>query len=122
MSDAQRRRLQRNKANGRNAETFVVDFLIGDDGEYFPNAERRRLAGVNDKGDISGVPAWTLEVKSGALHIREWLREAAREAENAGTINHAVIWKPPGLGASSASEFVFMVPLWLGRRVMKEYQ
>lgn len=110
----------RNKAKGTAAETAVVNYLKQP--HLFPLVERRALSGALDKGDIAGVPNWTLEVKSGALHVRRWMREADVEANNAGTINRAVIWKPPGIGHANAGEFIFMTPLWLGATLMKEEQ
>ena len=50
------------KATGRTAENQFVEFLR----TRFPMAERRRLNGVLDRGDVSGVPRTVIEVKSGA--------------------------------------------------------
>jgi len=50
------------KAKGRNAENQFVKFLSA----WWPSVERRRLAGVHDRGDIAGVPDTVIEVKSGA--------------------------------------------------------
>ena len=50
--------MSRNKQKGTSFETLVADFLT-DNG--FPYAERRALAGVNDKGDITGTPGLVWE-------------------------------------------------------------
>lgn len=67
------------KAKGRRAENLFVEFLR----EFWPNVERRRLAGVLDRGDIAGVPDTVIEVKSGArLDLPGWLRELHAEMLN----------------------------------------
>jgi Holliday junction resolvase len=53
----------------------------------WPEADRRYGAGnVNDKGDIIGVPGFTIEAKNHKTHdFSGWLREAEVERVNAGT-------------------------------------
>lgn len=74
------------KAKGRETENKFVDWLhaFGVKG-----AERRRLNGVLDKGDIAGWFAVDgertvcVEVKSGAsLSIPQWIRELRAEIKN----------------------------------------
>ena|ERR1700694_375669 len=58
---------------GRRGENQVVHLLrvVG-----FTNAERRRLRGINDACDVSGVPLTLVEVKwQKVLRIPQWLRE-----------------------------------------------
>lgn len=89
------------KAKGRLMENAVVDFLnaaLGTD-----TIERRRLNGVNDRGDVSGVRfndrRIVLEVKNTAtLSVAEHLREAHTEARNDGALLGAVVQKRRGLG------------------------
>lgn len=88
------------KAKGVETENFFVEFLkkIG-----IVNAERRRLNGALDKGDISG---WVrqdgsknvcVEVKSGAvLSIPEWIKEYKAETVNAGADVGFVAVRPKG--------------------------
>ena len=68
------------KAKGREAESFVVDYLRS---RGF-NAERRRLTGDEDRGDVGGIRKLVIEVKSHkALNLPGWLDELTIEVENA---------------------------------------
>lgn len=88
--------MSRARAKGTAAETAVADYLQS----YGIPAERRALAGANDKGDISGIPGWCLEVKAvAATSYGAWLAEAERERRNAGAEWAAVIHKPRGTAA-----------------------
>lgn len=81
------------KAKGRNAENQFVAFLK----ERWPLAERRRLTGQHDRGDVSGVPRTVIEVKSGAkLDLPGWLRELETEMQNDGAKYGCVAIKPRG--------------------------
>ena len=81
------------KAKGRRAENLFVEFLT----EFWPNVERRRLAGVADRGDIAGVPDTVIEVKSGArMDLPGWLRELEVEMANDGARFGCVAVKPRG--------------------------
>lgn len=81
------------KAKGRNAENQFVAFLK----ERWPLAERRRLTGQHDRGDVSGVPRTVIEVKSGAkLDLPGWLRELETEMQNDGAEYGCVAIKPRG--------------------------
>lgn len=51
---------RQSKAKGREAERAVVAYLIG---QGWPYAERRRLAGSSDRGDIAGIAGCCIEVK-----------------------------------------------------------
>ncbi|MFF9898476.1 hypothetical protein [Streptomyces longispororuber] len=81
--------MSRSKAKGTAAETAVVRFLraVG-----FTQAERRTLSGVQDRGDIAGLPGVVIEVKNCARdQLPAWLAEAERERDN----DHAslgVVW------------------------------
>lgn len=48
------------KARGTAAETAVVRYLR----RWWPNVERRALAGNADKGDLTGIPGVTILVRS----------------------------------------------------------
>jgi len=68
------------KAKGREAETLVVEYLRA---RGF-NAERRRLSGDADLGDVGGIRKLIIEVKSHKqLNLPAWLDELAIEVENA---------------------------------------
>jgi hypothetical protein len=81
------------KAKGRNAENQMVQFLS----RWWPSVERRRLAGVADRGDIAGIPRTVIEVKSGArMDLPGWLRELEVEMANDGAEYGCVAIKPRG--------------------------
>lgn len=68
------------KRKGQQTEQMWVDYLR-DSG--WPYAERRRLTGKHDRGDIAGCPGVTVEVKSGAkISLGEWMAELEREMAN----------------------------------------
>lgn len=72
--------MSRSKAKGTAAETAVVRFLRE---AGFVQAERRTLSGVQDRGDIAGVPGVVIEVKNCARQeLPAWVGEAEREREN----------------------------------------
>ena len=80
--------MTRSRATAREAgtrwETEIVRALV-DAG--WPNAERRRLAGSEDKGDISGVIGVCIEAKNtNRLDLAGAMKEARREGFNAGAV------------------------------------
>jgi hypothetical protein len=82
------------KAKGRNAENLFVEFLRS----RWPMAERRRLNGSYDRGDVSGVPRTVIEVKSGAkIDLPGWMRELEVEIANDGAEFGCVAIKPRGV-------------------------
>ncbi len=88
------------KRKGAETEIKYVEFLKKNG---IPNAERRHLNGVYDKGDIAGWNApdgsWNVvvEVKSGAsLKIPEWLKELEAEVRNAQAATGHVVVRPKG--------------------------
>ena len=84
------------KRKGTEAERKVVEYLQA---QGFTGAERRALAGANDKGDIAGIPDWVIEVKNHAtLDLAGWLNELMRERDNAGAYYGAVVAKRRGHG------------------------
>ena len=82
------------KQRGTAAETAVVNYLHANG---FPHVERRALAGVNDRGDISGIPGVVLEVKNcKRIELAGWADELDAEMRNAGAYLGAVIAKRKG--------------------------
>lgn len=80
--------MSKSKRKGTAGETAVVTALQE---EGYPHVERRALAGVNDKGDVAGLPV-VVEVKNHkAMALAEWVDEANVEAENAG-VEVGVVW------------------------------
>ena len=74
------------KSKGRETENRFVDYARTTWG--LAGVERRRLAGINDMGDIAGWPGVCVEIKSGAkVTISTWLAELATETAN----SHATI-------------------------------
>ncbi|MFF3643425.1 hypothetical protein [Streptomyces sp. NPDC002564] len=72
--------MSRSKAKGTAAETAVVRFLRE---AGFVQAERRTLGGVQDRGDIAGIPGVVIEVKNCARdQLPAWVAEAERERDN----------------------------------------
>lgn len=55
--------------------------------------ERRVMGGTKDRGDLAGIPDWTIEAKnlSANLTLGQAMNEAAKEAANAGTRFFAAI-------------------------------
>lgn len=83
------------KRKGTAAETAVVNYLRKS--PSFSRAERRALAGVNDKGDIAGIEKVVLEVKNTkALALAEWMKELEVEVGCAEAEVGAVIAKKRG--------------------------
>lgn len=70
------------KKRGTETERLVVRFLVS---EGFYRAERRALAGENDKGDVTGIEDVCIEVKGDRSNrVAVWKAETVREARNAG--------------------------------------
>jgi hypothetical protein len=67
------------KAKGRDTENDCVNFLL----QWWPDAERKRLKGEKDEGDVTGIGYRVIEVKSGGvLAVPQWFRELKAEREN----------------------------------------
>lgn len=97
--------VNRSKAKGTAAETAVVRFLqaIG-----FIHTERRTLAGINDRGDIAGIPGVVIEVKNCAKQeLGAWVAEAERERDN-DRATLGVVWHKRRGKADPADWFVTM--------------
>ncbi len=82
------------KVKGRETEAAFVRFLRS---HGVPHAERRRLTGSADQGDITGWPGVCVEIKSGAtLAIPKWLAECDAETANAHADIGFVVVRPKG--------------------------
>lgn len=90
--------MTRNHRSARQAgtkwETEIVNALIR---AGWKHAERRRLAGVNDRGDIAGIPGVVIEAKNtNRLELSTALDEAKTEARNDSSgvfgVSHGVAW------------------------------
>jgi hypothetical protein len=95
------------KIKGTAAEGLVVRVLRW----LFPYAERRALAGVNDKGDVSGTP-FVWEVKAVRnLSLPGALRETEVERVNAGAAYGFLVIKLNGYGEAKAHLIPAVLPL-----------
>lgn len=79
---------------GTKWESEIVRALIA---HGWPHAERRRLAGARDRGDIAGVAGVVIEAKNtNELRLSEAVNEARAEALNDNTgvfgVSHGVAW------------------------------
>ena len=82
------------KAKGRDTENRAVEWLRENG---WPYAERRRLTGQDDQGDIAGMPGICVEVKSAAAWTpMRWLAELEVEVANAGAEVGFVLARPKG--------------------------
>jgi len=82
------------KAKGRDTEAALVRWLRVNG---VLHAERRRLTGRDDQGDIAGWPWVCVEVKSGArVDVAGWLAELAVEKHNAMAAIGFVAVRPKG--------------------------
>lgn len=103
--------MSKQKAKGTWFESKVVDYLRDSLGQPI---ERRTLGGVNDKGDIAGVRLAdgreiVVECKNYQVYeLKQWMREARREGDNAGTIG-VVVFHSKGVGAENmGDQFVLL--------------
>jgi len=97
-----------NKAKGRNWETSCVSWLIE---HGYPFAERRRLTGAQDKGDIAGVPGVVWECKSSRTYsLPQWVREAEVERANDG-VPVGLVWAKQNGKTDPGQGFIVMTPL-----------
>lgn len=73
--------MSKSKAKGTQAESAIANTLRANG---FPHVERRALSGVNDKGDITGIPGVVIEIKNVAtMKLAEWVDETEVERGNA---------------------------------------
>lgn len=96
----------RPKDIGTRFETVVVNYLRI---HGFPHAERRALAGVLDRGDITGTPGIAWECKAGAaahtasdLVVTTWLADTERERRAANADVGVLVIARRGVGALRA--------------------
>ncbi len=94
---------------GTATETAVVRVL---NAHGFPTAERRRLRGRYDLGDITGCPGLVWEVKGGnaARHasdalIEQWLDETEQERDNAHAWHGVLVVARKGIGPANADRW-----------------
>lgn len=82
------------KQKGTAAETAVVNWLQSKGRKH---VERRSLNGVNDRGDIAGIPCVVIEVKNHKrMELSAWLSELEVEMQNDKANTGVVIHKKTG--------------------------
>lgn len=86
--------MSKSKAKGTAAETAVVNWLLSKGRKY---VERRSLNGVNDRGDIAGIPLVVIEVKNHErMSLSQWVSELLVEIDNDKAETGAVVHKKKG--------------------------
>jgi len=112
------RQMSKNKAKGTSAETAVVNYLIE---QGFLHAERRALTGVNDKGDVAGLPGVCIEVKAHKSYsIPAWLKELAAEKINSKAEVGILVVKPVGVGSANTGAWWAIMPLSEATELLKK--
>lgn len=101
--------MTRSRATARQAgtkwETVIVNYLIE---RGWIHAERRRLAGNADRGDIAGIPGLAIEAKNtNRLDLASAVDEANAEAANCGAA-HGVAWIKRKGRSGAAEGYVVM--------------
>ena len=87
--------VNRPKVKGTAAETAVKRYLQTELED--PTIDRMVLSGSKDRGDITNLDDWTIEVKNCAkLTFSQWLKELYTEVFNGGTSFGAVWAKKRG--------------------------
>ena len=93
------------KAKGRMVENAAVEWLRA---QGWVNAERRRLNGTLDQGDITGIPGICIEIKSAAAwRPVQWLRETTVETGNANADIGFCMARPKG--GTNVDDWVVML-------------
>lgn len=98
--------VNRPKAIGTAAESAVVRYLKANG---FRRVERRALEGVNDRGDITGIPGVVIEVKGGEAAksagprlVEAWHEETETERNNARADIGILVMQRRGFGLANA--------------------
>jgi hypothetical protein len=98
------------KAKGSQAERDVVKWLK----QWFPYVDRRLAGATLDKGDISGIPGVTIEIKNHAkMDLSTWLGELEVEMKNDNAWTGVLLHKRKG--KSNPGEWYATMPgkVWL---------
>lgn len=102
------------KAKGRETEQAFCDWLR----TFGIPAERRRLNGVEDKGDVAGWDRVCVEVKSGAmLALPQWNLELQREIAHSGAETGFIAVRPKG--RPTVDDWWAVLPMPLLMRLME---
>lgn len=94
--------------NGRKGTSWESEIVRELKAHGWPYAERRRLSGKYDRGDIAGLPGVVIEAKSARKYeLSEWLDEANAERDN-DNADLGVVWFKRRGKAHAADGFVLM--------------
>lgn len=108
--------MSKQRAKGTMFETLVANYLRENG---FPYAERRALQGVQDKGDLTGMPGLVIECKNHKeMSFSEWLRETEQERLNADADYGVLVVKRRGVWDAGQSYAV--MPLEAMARLLKQ--
>jgi hypothetical protein len=106
----------KSRARGTAAESGVTNFLRD---TAFPHAERRRLRGVRDWGDIITTPELVIEVKGGDAakqaslnDIAAWMIETETERQNADADYGLLVVQRRGASPARAGAWRAFLPSW----------
>ena len=104
------------KVKGRAGENSVVDWLIR---HGWIHAERRRLMGTADRGDVAGLPGVCIEVKNEKrIELGSYLKELEAEMANDQAQTGVVAIKRRG--HTDPDDWFFVMPGHVWRRLMRE--
>ncbi len=99
------------KAKGAGAERDFRDW-VRENG--FPYADRRLAGATLDKGDISGIPGVTIEIKNHAkMDLAGWVEELITEMNNDKAWTGAVVHKRKGKGNPADWYATMPVSVWI---------
>ena len=104
-----------NRRKGAAFEQAVAGYLAR---HGFPNAERRHLAGTNDRGDMAGVidsdgDPFVIEVKNcKSWSLGVWWSEAEKEAVNAGVLHKILVIRRHGTTDAGKAWVVMSLEDW----------
>jgi hypothetical protein len=108
--------MSKSKQKGTAAETAVVNWLLSKGRKH---VERRSLNGVNDRGDVAGVPGVVLEIKNCAkMELSAWLKELEVEMKNDSAWTGTVLHKRKG--KSNVDEWYCTMPASVWLKLIKE--
>jgi hypothetical protein len=98
------------KAKGSGAERDVVKYLT----QWFPYVDSRLAGATLDKGDISGIPGVTIEIKNHAtMKLGGWIEELLVEMANDNAWTGVVVHKRKGKGNPSDWYATMPVQVWV---------
>ena len=99
------------KAKGSGAERDVVKYLKENGFQY---ADRRLAGATLDKGDISGIPGVTIEIKNHAkMDLAGWTEELIVEMTNDNAWTGVVVHKRKGKGNPGDWYATMPVQVWV---------